>query len=144
MSLSSSNSSNPVSNYSEQLSTQGGSGSNSPTIVGSGNTITDAGQTANALAAVQNVALAALGNSQATNEQALQELSDFNAKQASAQVSSTQSENSLLSSVLANNQTLAQNVQSGGATTGMQLTTKVVIGALVIMGLLVGVLLFRK
>jgi hypothetical protein len=46
--------------------------------------------------------------------------------------------------VLGNNQTLAENVQSGGATTGMDLTTKVVYGAMALMGLLIAFMMFRK
>jgi hypothetical protein len=99
--------------------------------------ITDAGQTANAINSVTSIAQSAIGSSLAL-------LSNFNANEAQAQVTQTQNETDLLSSVLGNNQTLAENVQSGGATTGMDLTTKVVYGAMALMGLLIAFMMFRK
>ena len=150
MGLSSSASSSSTKNYSLQETTStptyttGGAGSESPTITGSNNVITDAGATSAAINGIQAVTLAALNQAGNTNQQALGELSDFNANEATAQVTQADNQDSLLATVLGNNQTLAQNVQSGGATTGMDLTTKVVIGALAIMGLLVAIVLFRK
>lgn len=125
--------------------TTGASASYSPTVSAGGNvTLTDEGATEQALAGMAQVVQAALNQQTSVSQSALGELSDFNANQSAAQVQQSQSEMQLLSSVLANNQTLASNVQSGGATTGMDLTTKVVIGALALMGLLVVALLFRK
>ena len=136
MSNSASSSSAYTTNYNTQ--TTGGTGSNSPTVSGQGDvTITDAGQTANAINAVSSIALDALDSSMGL-------LSDFNARAAQSQVTQNTANNDLLSTVLGDNQTLAQNVQSGGATTGMELTTKVVIGALALMGLLIAFVLFRK
>jgi hypothetical protein len=127
--------------------TTGGSGQDSPTVNAGGNvTIENAGGRVSlaALAGMGQVVKDALTQQSGTTTQALQELADFNASQAAAQVDSAKSTTDLLASVLANNQSLAQNVQSGGATTGMDLTTKVVIGALALMGLLVLSLLFKK
>ena len=142
-----SSSSNPqtTSNTQTTQSVAGASASYSPTVMSSGTVnLSDQGATKEALSGMSDVALAALDEQSALNSSALSLLSDFNARQQQSQVDSTQSSNDLLSSVLENNQTLAQNVQSGGATTGMQLTTKVVIGALAVMGLLVAMVLYRK
>jgi hypothetical protein len=136
MSNSASSSSAYTTNYNTQ--TTGGAGAGAVTISSQGNAIvTDAGQTANAINAVSNIALAALDSSMGL-------LSDFNAREAQGEVTQNEANNNLLSTLLGNNQTLAQNVQSGGATTGMELTTKVVIGALALMGLLIAFVLFRK
>jgi hypothetical protein len=86
---------------------------------------------------VASIASQAIGSS-------LGMLSTFNANQANTQVQQTQDETDLLSTLLSNNQTLAENVQSGGATTGMDLTTKVVYGALALGALLIALLMFRK
>ncbi len=132
MSASASSSNAYTTNYNTQ--TTGAAGNNSPTITTQGNvTITDAGQTANAINGMGQVAMSALNL-----------LSNFNSGQAVASVQQNKDNTDLLSTILQDNQTLAANVQSGGATTGMALTTKVVIGALAVMGLLVAVLLFRK
>jgi hypothetical protein len=138
MGFSASSTSNPQTTTNYQLTGSGSSGNASPTAVAGGNVlITDAGQTANAINSVTSIAQSAIGSSLAL-------LSNFNANEAQAQVTQTQNETDLLSSVLGNNQTLAENVQSGGATTGMDLTTKVVYGAMALMGLLIAFMMFRK
>ena len=132
MSASASSSSAYTTNYNTQ--TTGAAGANSPTVTTQGDvSITDAGQTANAINGIGQIAMASLNL-----------LSSFNSGQAVASVQQNKDNTDLLSTILQDNQTLAANVQSGGATTGMALTTKVVIGALALMGLLVAVLLFRK
>ena len=149
MGLSSSSSSNSTKTYSLQQTTStptyttGGSGANSPTITntgGGGVTITDSG----AIAGMENVALAGLNQGAGVAQQSLQELSDFNANEFGRRVTQAGNEDSLLASVLANNQTLATNVQSGGATVGMDLTTKVVYGAIALAALVVVFVLFKK
>ena len=138
MGFSASSTSNPQTTTNYQLTGSGSSGNASPTAVAGGNVlITDAGQTADAINSVTSIAQSAIGSSLAL-------LSNFNANEAQAQVTQTQNETDLLSSVLGNNQTLAENVQSGGATTGMDLTTKVVYGAMALMGLLIAFMMFRK
>jgi hypothetical protein len=138
MGFSASSTSNPQTTTNYQLTGSGSSGNASPTAVAGGNVlITDASQTANAINSVTSIAQSAIGSSLAL-------LSNFNANEAQAQVTQTQNETDLLSSVLGNNQTLAENVQSGGATTGMDLTTKVVYGAMALMGLLIAFMMFRK
>jgi hypothetical protein len=138
MGFSASSTSNPQTTTNYQLTGSGASGNASPTAVAGGNVdITDAGQTANAINAVASIASQAIGSS-------LGMLSTFNANQANTQVQQTQDETDLLSTLLSNNQTLAENVQSGGATTGMDLTTKVVYGALALGALLIALLMFRK
>jgi hypothetical protein len=138
MGFSASSTSNPQTTTNYQLTGSGSSGNASPTAVAGGNVlITDAGQTANSINSVTSIAQSAIGSSLAL-------LSNFNANEAQAQVTQTQNETDLLSSVLGNNQTLAENVQSGGATTGMDLTTKVVYGAMALMGLLIAFMMFRK
>jgi len=133
--MSASQSSNPQTTTTTQTTVSGGA---APTINSGGPVyFTDAGQTENAIKAVTNIALASVDNS-------MDLLSDFNARQAQSQVSATKDNTDLLSSVLANNQTLAQNVQSGGATTGMNLTTKVIMGALGVVGLIAAIVLFKK
>lgn len=125
--------------------TTGASASYSPTISAGGDVqLTDSGATLQALQGMADVVKEALGQQTTVSQAALGELSDFNANQSAAQVQQAQSEMGLLSNVLANNQTLASNVQSGGATTGMDLTTKVVIAAIGVLGLVVVMLLFRK
>lgn len=125
-------------------SAAGGSGGGPTVIAGGAVNLTDEGATNNALKGMSDVALAALDEQNKLNQASLDLLSNFNANEAAAQVSDTKNNTDLLASVLANNQTLAQNVQSGGATTGMDLTTKVVTGAMILMGLLIAFMLFRK
>lgn len=129
----------------QNTQTTGAAGGNSPTINTQGAVnFTDAGQTANALLGMGQVALAALDAQGGVADSALTLLSDFNARQAQAATAQTGSSNDLLSSVLANNQTLAQNVQSGGATVGMALTTKIVWGVIALAGVVVAIVLFKK
>lgn len=127
--------------------TTSGSGSESPSVSAGGSvTINSAGGEVS-LAALQGMAQViqeALSQAGSVNTQSLDLLSNFNEAEAAAQVQQQTNDQSLLQSILGNNQTLAENVQSGGATTGMDLTTKVVIGALILMGVLVVAMLFRK
>jgi hypothetical protein len=144
-SSSDSKSTQATTNNQTTYSAAGGSGTNSPTVIAGGSvTLTDGGATNSALKGMSDVALAALDEQNRLNQASLDLLSNFNANEAAATVSSTKDNTDLLASVLANNQTLAQNVQSGGATTGMDLTTKVVNGAMILMGLLIAFMLFRK
>ena len=133
MSFGVSQSSNPQSTTNQQYTVSGGSGTGATILAGGSVNVTDAGQTAHAIDAVTQFALQGLGL-----------LADSNAKNEASMVTSELNDNNLLSSVLADNQVLAQNVQSGGATVGMDLTTKVVIGAMAVLGLVVAVLLSRK
>jgi hypothetical protein len=145
MGFSSSQSSNPQTTSNTQATLSGASGANSPTIWTNGAvSMTDEGATRAALAGMSTVTLAVLDEQNKLNQESLGMLSDFNANQAATEVKTSNNSNDLLASVLANNQALAQNVQSGGATTGMTLTTKVVTGAMVLMGLLIALMLFRK
>jgi hypothetical protein len=165
MSFGVSSSSNPAT-YSTAQTTEeqaGGTGTNSPTILASGNVnLTDGGATVAALNGMGTVSLnalnemAAMGTTAASTAQAaltagsgvtaqaLQLLSDFNANEAAAQVQQSQQSTSLLASVLGNNQTLAENSQSGGATTGMDYSSKLIYAALAVVGVVVVAVLFKK
>ena len=110
---------------SAQITTTGASASQSPTInAGGGVTYEDAGGAVSlqALQGMQEVIQAALDNGQSTNQQALGLLADFNARQAQAQASQSNTDTSLLSSVLASNASLAQNTSTAGATPALNLT----------------------
>lgn len=138
MGFSASSTSNPQTTTNYQLTGSGSSGNASPTAVAGGSVlITDAGQTGKAIDAVTQISLSALDSS-------LGLLSDFNARSAQAQVDSSKANTDLLSSVLANNQELANNVQSGGATVGMTLTTKIVWGVLALAAAVVAFVMFKK
>ena len=149
----SSSSSSKTTTYTSQASSTstaqvtGGAGADSPTV-NAGGAVTinsDGGQVSEtALAAMQKTVEDALTLAGTGTQSALNLLSNFNGAQAASGIQQQQDENALLASVLAQNSTLANNVQSGGATTGMELTTKVVLGALAVVGLIVAVLLFRK
>jgi hypothetical protein len=133
-----------------QATLTGASASQSPVIYAnlsgskSSLTMTDSGATNNALAGMSEIALAALQQGAAVNAESLKLLGDVTSREAAGSGQQVDNSNSLLQGILAANQTLAQNVQSGGATTGMDYTTKIIWAALAMVGLVVAVMLFRK
>jgi hypothetical protein len=150
---SSSSSSNKTTTYQTSSSaqttttTQGGSGSESPTVNAAGAvTIQNAGGEVSleALRGMSDVVQSALSQQNELNQAALAELSDFNARQQEGITNQTSASNDLLSKILGNNQTLAENVQSGGATVGMSLTTKIVWGVLALAAGIVALVIFRS
>lgn len=123
MSASASNSQSQTNNTSTQQSTQGASGGESPTVTAQGNvTVQNAGGAVSlqALKGMQDVVNEAIQAQSHLGSSEIGLLGDTLAKQAEAASAQSDQSGSLLSSILANNQQLAQNVQTGGATAAIK------------------------
>jgi hypothetical protein len=120
MGLTSSKSDSQTSNLNQQLSTQGASGAQSPTLTSAGNiTYEDAGG---------QVTLAALAGMGDVVKQALQDASGVTAASVEASAAQSDASTQLLSSILATNAQLAQNSQTGGATAAIGQTNYIIWG----------------
>jgi hypothetical protein len=137
MGFSASQSKSETSNLNQQLSTQGASGQQSPTITSAGNvTYEDAGGQVSlaALAGMDNVVNLALSKQNDLNTAELQLLSGSLSDQAKASASASDQSTQLLSSILAQNSQLAQNAQTGGATAAVKQTNYIILAALAFAG----------
>jgi hypothetical protein len=138
--------STPVTNNVQQTTT-GASAAQSPTLTSEGALyyLDTSGQLgAQSLDAMAQTVKQVLSEQSNLNDTSLQVLSDWAGKQIDASVQAGSNDAQLLSDVLANNQTLAQNVQSGGATAAMQSNNYLLWGVLGLAGLVLAVSFKRK
>ena len=140
MSASASQSKSDTTNTSQQLSTQGASAAESPTVTAGGAvTIENAGGKVSlqALSGMEDVVKAALDNQGNLNAQQINLLSNLAGKSLENSAATTSQNSDLLSGVLQANQQLAQNSQSGGATAAIKQSNYLIWGLLGLAAVLV-------
>jgi hypothetical protein len=146
MSASASQSKSSTETNSAQLSTQGASGDKSPTLTAGGSITYNDGQEVSlaALQAMGDVIKGALSQSTTIGQNSLNLLGEWSTKQIESSAAATDSNSALLSTVLAQNSSLASHVQTNGSDMWANITKYVLFGLFGLGGLITVLLLVRR